>query len=414
LKDGGRGAAGGRRAGRFANSLVVAELSLTVVLLCGAGLMLRSFVALYASEPGFAVEGLSRMRLQLPPSNYPTAESRQAFFDRLMPRLQAIPGIQGVAVTTATPPLDGPERVLELDGDAGPVDPDDEGRWVSTVTVTPGYFSVLGVPMIRGRDFDPAAGTGAARTVIISQVLADRFFPGRDPVGRQLRFTPDRNAADPPAEEWRTIVGVSGRFLQGATDEAFRSAVVYLPFREDTPRTSALLVRSALPPATVMADVRRAVQAVDADQPVFTIQTLAAVLAEERLIHRIFATLFAVLAAIALVLSSVGLYSVMAYAVTQRTQEIGVRMAVGAQRWAVSWLFLRKALGQLVLALALGLPAALALGQAARFQLVEIEPSDPVTMVGITLVLVAVAIAASVIPVRRASRIDPVVALRSE
>ncbi len=412
LKDGGRGAAGGRRAGRFASGLVVAELSLTVVLLCGAGLMLRSFAALYASDPGFPVQGLARMRLQLPPSNYPTPESRQAFFDRLAPRLAAIPGLNGIAVTTAVPPLDGPERVIELDDSRPAVDED--GRRVSTVTVTPGYFDVLGVPLVRGRDFAADAGTTGAGTVIVSQVLADRFFAGQDPVGRRLRFTRDRNAVDPPEEEWRTIVGVSGRMLQGSSDEAFRSAVVYLPFREDTPRTSSLLVRSALPAATVMADVRRTVQAIDADQPVFTIQTLEEVLSEERLIYKIFATLFAVLATIALVLSSVGLYAVMAYAVTQRTQEIGVRMAVGAQRWQVSWLFLRRALTQLALGLALGLPAALALGRLARLQLVEIEPGDPVTMIGITIVLTAVAITASLLPVLRSSRVDPVTALRSE
>lgn len=413
LRDGGRGAVGGRRAGRFANGLVVAELALTVVLLCGAGLMLRSFVALYASDAGFPVEGLARMRLQLPPSNYPTAESRQAFFDRLAPRLAAIPGLDGVALTTAVPPLDGVERVVELD-DARPVDVDDKGRWASTVMVTPGYFDVLGVPMVRGRDFAAAAGAAGPRTVIVSQVMAERFFPGQDPVGRRLRFTPDRNNADAPAEDWRVIVGVSGRLLQGSANEAFHSAVVYVPFREDTPRTSSLIVRSALPPAVLMADVRRAVQAIDADQPVFAIQALAEVIAEERLIYRIFATLFALLAAIALVLSSVGLYAVMAYAVTQRTQEIGVRMAVGAQRWQVSWMFLRRALAQLALGLAIGLPAALALAQVARFQLVEIEPSDPITMIGITLVLAAVSIAASLLPVRTAARVDPVTALRSE
>jgi predicted permease len=330
-----------------------------------------------------------------------------------MPQLAAVPGLGGVAVTTAAPPNDGPERVIELDG-SRPADPDEERRRVSTVTITPGYFDVLGVPFVRGRDFDADAGATGVRTIIISQVLADRFFAGEDPVGRRLRFTRDPNNADAPEEEWRTIVGVAGRMLQGSSADGFLSPVVYLPFREDPPRSSSLIVRSSLPPAMVMADVRRAVQAIDADQPVLTIQTLAEVLAEERLIYRIFATLFAVLATIALVLSSVGLYAVMAYAVTQRTQEIGVRMAVGAQRWQVSWMFLRRALGQLALGLAIGLPAALALAQVARFQLVEIEPSDPLTMVAITVVLTAVSIAASLLPVRRASRVDPVTALRSE
>jgi ABC-type antimicrobial peptide transport system permease subunit len=152
----------------------------------------------------------------------------------------------------------------------------------------------------------------------------------------------------------------------------------------------------------------------DADQPVFTIQTVAAIFAEERLIYEIFATLFSTLALIALLLSSVGLYAVTAYAVTQRTQEIGVRMAIGAQRWQVSWLFLRRGLVQLLIAMAIGLPAALGFGMLVRFRLVEIEPSDPITMIGIVVVLAGVALASCLIPVRNAARVDPITALRSE
>jgi putative ABC transport system permease protein len=189
---------------------------------------------------------------------------------------------------------------------------------------------------------------------------------------------------------------------------------VYLPLRQSPPRTTSLLIRSALPPASVMAAVREAVQSIDADQPVFSIQTAAFLLAEERSFHRIFGTLFGVLAAIALTLSAVGIYGVMAYAVTQRTQEIGVRVAVGAQRWQVSWLFLKRGLAQLAIGLALGVPAALGLATIVRFNLVEIEPNDPVTMIAIIAILVSVAIAACLLPVRRAWRVDPVVALRSE
>jgi len=413
LKDGGRGAVGGRRAGRFASGLVVAELALTVVLLCGAGLMLRSFMALYASDPGFEVNGLARMRLHLQPAGYPTVESRAAFFDRLLPSLAAVPGLASVAVTSVAPPLSGPESEIVLEGDR-PTGQGQDRPVVSTVAITPGYFQALGATIARGRDFTVLDATAGERPAIISSVMAERFFPGQDPVGRRFGFAPESDGTSAGQVEWRTIVGVSAPILQGEPNQAFRSAVAYVPFREDTPRTASLLVRSSLPTAAVMADVRRAVQAIDADQPVFTIQTLADVLAEERLLHKIFATLFAVLAAIALVLSSVGLYAVMAYAVTQRTQEIGVRMAVGAQRWQVSWLFLRRALTQLALGLTLGLPAALGLAQVARFQLVEIAPNDPVTMIGITLVLATVAIGAALVPVRKAARVDPAIALRAE
>jgi ABC-type antimicrobial peptide transport system permease subunit len=215
-------------------------------------------------------------------------------------------------------------------------------------------------------------------------------------------------------EPWRTIVGVSAPFLQGETTEAFRSPVVYLPHRQNTPRTSSILIRSALPPAQVLRAVQQAVQSIDNDQPVLSIETAEAAMAFEQLFHRIFSSVFGLLAAIGVILSAVGVYGVMAYAVTQRTQEIGVRMAVGAQRSQVSWLFLRRCLWQLAVALAIGLPGALALGTVVRFNLVEIEPSDPITMIGITLAIVVVALASSVIPVRKAARVDPVMALRAE
>lgn len=411
LKEGARGSTGNRRANRFGNGLVVAELALTAVLLCGAGLMLRSFAALDAADPGFPVEGLMRMRMQLPPANYPTAEARLRFFDQLQPRIEAIPGIQMAAVTTSVPPLDDQEWRFEIDGQA---EVDEEHRpFVATVTVTPGYFDVLGVAINRGRGLTAADGAAGADNVIISQVMAERYFAGGDPIGRRIRFTARREQGE-PEQPWRTVVGVSARMLQGSADEAFSSAVVYVPFRQSPPRTASLLIRSTLPPVSVMAAVRAAVQSLDADQPVFTVQTLAQAFDEERIMYRIFATLFAVLGAIALVLSAVGIYGVMAYTVTHRTQEIGVRMAIGAQRWQVSWLFLKRALLQLLLGLALGMPAALALARLARFRLVEVEPNDPVTMIGIIVILAAVSCAAAVLPVRKAARVDPSVALRSE
>ena len=218
----------------------------------------------------------------------------------------------------------------------------------------------------------------------------------------------------PSRRPWRTIVGVSAPFQQGSSDDAFRSPVVYVPLRQSAPRTASVVIRSALPLGTIMTAVRGAVQSIDADQPVFTIETIAAVLENERLIYRIFSTLFGMLASIGLILSAVGVYGVMAYAVTQRTQEIGVRMAIGAKRRDVSWLFLKRGLVQLLLGLAIGLPAAVGLGSVARFQLVEIEPSDPVTMIGITVVSIAVALTSCIVPARRASRVDPMNALRSE
>jgi putative ABC transport system permease protein len=411
LKDGGRGSVGNRRSQRFASGLVVTQLSLALVLLCGAGLMIRSFSVLAAVETGVEMEGLMRMRLQLPPAKYPNADARRGFFDRLQPRLASLPGVAGAAITTGVPPLAGESRRLQADPR-----PDADPMFVSTVTVSPEYFGVLSVPVARGRDFTRDDGAPGAETAIVNQALASRFFPGADPVGRRIRFVrrEDDDDSQAPDPGWRTIVGVSGPILQGPSADAFRAEVVYLPFRQETPRTASLLIRSALPPQTVMAVVRREVQAVDQDQPVFTIQTVTELLAEERSIYRIFAVLFGVLGVIALALSSVGLYGVMAYAVTHRTQEIGVRMAIGAESRQVSWMFLKAGLAQLAVSLALGVPAALALARLARFRLVEIEPTDPVTLVAVTALLAAVALAASLIPARRAARVTPVEVLRTE
>ena len=410
LKESGRGQAGNRRSGRLGNTLVVAELALTMVLLCGAGLMLRSFITLYAIPAGFEPNGLMRMRMQLPPSNYPTPEARGRFFDQLLPKVMSIPGVQQAAFTTAVPPLDHEEWRFEIEGHRYA---DDQPRpWTSTVIVSPGYLDTLGVSLVRGRALTEADGAIGVDNIVISQVMADRYFRGEDPIGKQIRLV-DRDD-EPAPREWRTIVGIAAPFLQGSADEAFRSPVVYMPFREAPPRTASLVVRSALPPASVMTSVREAVQTLDTDQPVFAIETVANVLAGERSIYRIFATLFGLLATIGIVLSAVGVYGVMAYAVAQRTQEIGVRMAMGARRWDVAWLFLRRGLTQLAIAVAIGVPAALALGTLARFQLVEIEPSDPVTFITILVLLVAVALTACLAPVRKAARVDPVIALRSD
>ena len=410
LKDGGRGNIGHRRAGRFGSGLVVAELALTVILLCGAGLMVRSFVTLYQLPPGFDIDGLVRMPMQLPPTKYPSAEARAQFFARLQPRLDAIPGVTGSAITTSVPPLTDEEWRVAIDG-RPPVD-DERRPFVATVTITPAYFDVLGVAITRGRGFTGADGAPGAEHVIISHVMAERHFPGEDPIGRRIRFVPREDEREP--QPWRTIVGVSAPFLQGDTAEAFRSSVVYLPHRQNTPRTSSILIRSPLPPAQILSAVQRAVQAVDSDQPLLAIETVASAMAFEHLFHRIFSSVFGLLAAIGLILSAVGVYGVMAYAVTQRTQEIGVRMAIGASRGAVSWMFLKRCLWQLTLGLAIGLPGALALGQVVRFNLVEIEPNDPVTLIGISVAIAAVALASCVIPVRRAARVDPVIALRAD
>ena len=364
------------------------------------------------------VNGLLRTKTQLPPAQYPTADDRRRFHDQLLPRLEAIPGVQSVALATSVPPLDEEEWRFEIEGRR--YAPDDRRPWTSTVSISPRYFDVLGVAITRGRALTAADGAPGAENVVINHAMASRFFPGEDPIGRRIKFVPRVlpgvavSSDDEFAGTWRTVVGINAPFAQGSPDEAFRSPVVYLPMRQSAPRIAHVVVRTGLPPGEVLTAIRGAVQSIDADQPVFNVETIAAAIENERVVYRIFATLFGLLAAIGLVLSSVGIYGVMAYAVTQRTQEIGVRMAIGAKQWDVTWLFLKRGLVQLALGLGVGLPAALGFASIAQFQLVEIEPSDPMTMAGITIVVITVALLACVFPARKAARVDPTIALRSE
>jgi putative ABC transport system permease protein len=412
LKEGGRGSVGDRRARRLGAGIVIAELALSVVLLAGAGLMFRSFMKLYTLDLGFQTDGLVTLRMQLPLAKYPNAESRQAFFQKVESRVAAVPGVQSVALTTGVPPLNGGERVVEIEGrgqSGGDHLPD-----VSIVTISPRFFDVLNVPLVRGqafRDVDDAAGSDV---VIVNERLASRFFPGEEAIGKRLRWPQPQPEPGQLAPPWRTIVGIAPSIRQGSAETAYLDPVVYIPYRRESPTIVSLMVRASLPPATVMDAVRREVLALDRDQPVFSIRTMEQVLAESRWPHRVFGSLFVTFAVIALVLSAVGLYAVMAYSVAQRTQEIGVRMALGAQRRQVSWLILRRGLAQLAIGLVIGLAGALTLSRVLQRVLVEITPADPTTFAGVTIILSVVSIAACMLPALRATRIDPLVALREE
>ena len=414
LKEGGRGSAGNRRVRSLTGVMVVVEVALTVVLLVSAGLMLRSFMKLYTLDIGIRTDHLMTMRLRLPEAKYAQPETRRAFYERLEARLAAIPGVEAVATATAVPPFGSGQRDMEIEG--RPVRaPADPPLNVSTVTVSPAFFAVVDAPLRRGRTFHERDGSPGSESVIINERMAAQFFPGEDPLGKRLRFKPQAGQSSQPAPAWCTIVGVSPTIRQGSTTLGGEpNAVVYLTYRQDPPSSVSLLVRSQLPPASVSDAVRHEVQALDQDQPVFTIQTLDQVLAEDRWPFRVFGGMFAMFAAIALVLSSVGLYGVMAYSVTQRTQEIGVRMALGADGRQMCWLILKRGLWQLAVGLTIGLVSALAFGRLLQTVLVQVRPTDPVTFVTITALLAVVSIAAALLPARRATRVDPLIALRAE
>ena len=408
LKEGGRGSVGSRRTRRFAAAMVVTELAMTIVLLVGAGTMIRSFMSLYFVDLGFEADRLTAMRVQLPAARYPGAEARLTFFDRLQARIEALPGIEVASITNGVPPLDGGERLLEIEGRPAT----DPPPFVGTVTVSPRFFDALGIPLVRGRPFDERDGSAGTGTVIINARLAAQFFPGEDPIGRRLRFTQRQRPAGAPADMWRTIVGVSPLVKQGSPSDHYVNAVVYIPLRQETPSSASLLVRSPLPPASVMDAVRREVQQIDPDQPVFPIQTVTEVVAADRWWQRTWGLTFGLLAAIGLLLSSVGLSAVMICAVTARTQEIGVRLALGAQRRQVRWLILRRGVAQLAIGTTLGLAGSLLLRRLLPAGIEGISSHDPIALGGIVLVLSVIGVVACLEPARRATRVDPIVTLR--
>jgi putative ABC transport system permease protein len=412
LKEGGRGTSGSRRARWLSGTMVVIEIALTIVLLVGAGLMVRSFMKVYSQDLGIRSDYLLTMRLQLPSTKYPNAAARQQFFERLAPRLEAVPGAESTAITTSVPPEGGGQRDVEIEG--RPIAAGTERRVVTSVTISPTFFDTVGATLIRGRAFGVNDGLPGSETAIVNARFASEFFPGEDPIGRRIRF-PDRESkpGTPPAV-WRTIVGISPALQHGAPRNVQSPSVVYVPLRQEPTGYAVLLVRSRVDPAVMVNSIRREVQAIDQDQPVYTVRTVAQMLNQQQWPYRVFGTLFGVFALIALILAAVGLYAVMAYSVTQRTQEIGVRMALGAAGSQVSWLILRRGIVQLVIGLSIGLAGAWFASRALRPLLFQVAPNDPTTLAGISLLLTIVALAACLIPARRATRLDPLVALRRD
>jgi predicted permease len=408
LTEGARGNIGSVRTRWFSSALTIAQIALTIVLLAGAGLMVRSFHNLRSADIGFAPERLLTMRLQLPRPKYAAGEARLAFYDQLESRIATIPGVDAVAITTAVPPANNEERWLQIEGGGAVEQP----PRVSVVRIGPRFFETLGRGVLRGRGFQPSGGERNVDEVLINERLARQWFGGEDPIGRQLRFVGREGGAWKPAERWFTIVGISPPIRHSSPADAETDPVVYVPYVAEPPGGAWVLVRTPLPPGSVSGDIRKAVQAIDADQPIFDIQSLGDLMRERRWPYTAFGGAFAIFAAIALLLASVGLYALIAFAVTQRTHEIGVRRAVGARGSDIAWLFLKRGLTQLAIGLALGLAGASALSGVLRSMLVGVTPGDPFTFTVVVAILSAVAIAACLLPVRRAIRIDPLVALR--
>jgi putative ABC transport system permease protein len=412
MREAGCGSVAGRPTRSLAGAVVVTEIALTVVLLAGAGLMLRSLFELSSTDLGYRTDRVMATRLQLFSRKYSTLDERLAFFDRLVPRLRTLPGVEGVALTTSIPPRGAPPRFFGVEG--RPEIPLPE--WspeALVVSVSPGFFGVLNLPVRLGRDFTEIDGTSGNESVLVNERLVTQYFRRQNPLGQRVRLRMQASGAS-PSGPWRTIVGVVPTLRHDSPPGTAAPAVIYIPHRQDAHPAVLVVVRSALEPGAVMRAAQREIQAIDRDQPVFMVQTIEQMLARTHSSFGLFASLFVVFGVAGLVLSAIGLYAVMAHSVTQRTQEIGVRMALGADAAQVSWLVLRRGLVQLAAGLAIGLATALALTRVLRALIVQVTPTDPATFAAVTLLLALVATAACLIPALHATRIDPLIALRSE
>jgi putative ABC transport system permease protein len=418
LKEGGRSNSGGVRARRWTSALIVVELALTLVLLAGAGFMMRSFLSLYQMDLGIDTTPLLTMRFNLPDRKYPTPEIRRAFFERLDERLAGVPNLQSGTITTNVPLGGGGSRQIQIEGHDVPANAAQTPS-ATIVFIGSRFFDTLGATLPRGRTFDATDGSAGHETAIVNQRFAAMHFGNEDPIGRRVRLAIEQFPGQPPpsiAPYWVTVVGVAPTIRQRSQD-VLPDPVIYLPIRGEAPRNVAILVRAPKDAAALTGVLRQEVRALDADLPLFGIQTLDQLVAQQRWPFRVFGSMFAIFALIALVLAAIGLYAVTAYSVTQRTQEVGVRMALGAQATQVRWLFVRQSLWQLGIGVAIGLAGALGVGVLLKSLLAQgggVGSRDPVTLVTIVVVLVTVALAASYWPARRATRLDPLKALRYE
>ena len=413
LKESGRGAVTTRGGARTRGALVIAELALALMLLVGAGLLMRSFVRLQSVDPGFRPDHVLTFNVTLPDARYAEDKPRVAFFDQLLPALAALPGVRGVGAVMGVPLVGMQFNISFTVKGRPPVRPADEPAMEIRVA-SPGYFSAIGIPIKRGRTFTEDDRPGSEQVVVITESAAKRFFPNDDPIGQTITLgwgKRDSNGVRHTAGG--RIVGIVGDVKDAGLNEA-DVPQLYMPLRQWPIGWMSIIMKTTVPPETVTQAARAAVHAIDQDLPVSNVSTLDHIVARSISQPRFYMLMLGTFAALALTLAAIGIFGVLSYAVSQRTREIGIRMALGAQRRTVIGLVVRQALVLVAAGVACGTIASLLLSHTMTRMLFSIDPTDPTTFAAVAGILGGVAMLASYLPALRATRVDPIVALRTE
>jgi len=406
LKEGGRGAAGGRRA-RVRNALVVAEVAMSLVLLIGASLFVRSFLNLQRASVGFDTTPLLTMRFYLPGAGYESAEARARRVEDIARRVNGVAGVQAAFASNFIPLGNGGGGgAVQIEGHT--VERGKEPR-IDFITTTPGIPKTVGVALLRGRDLRDSDETTKTPVALINQTMARQLWPDTDPIGRRFKLT------DAERPDWFTVVGIVADFrhYQGDSGDAI-SAAAYVPYAFEPALNTGLTIRTTGDPSRVASAVREQIRQADASLPVAQVSSMEALRQRSFWQFRLFGWMFSTFGAIALLLASIGVYGVLSYSVSQRTQEIGVRMALGAERSHVLRLVLGQGVRLAGIGVVLGLIGAFGVTRYLKTILYNVTPTDPVSFAGVAGFLTLVAVIASYVPARRAMAVDPLIALRNE